>query len=70
MLGQRDTPRGPEWMLASESVALDSLSFKFVRDIGPGEAVFNEMNALKQQTKDLVGKLLANLVKKASKRKA
>jgi amidophosphoribosyltransferase len=40
VLGQRDTPRGPEWMLASESVALDSLSFKFVRDIGPGEAVF------------------------------
>src|SRR5882757_7506238 len=40
VLGQRDTPRGPEWMLASESVALDALSFKFVRDIGPGEAVF------------------------------
>jgi amidophosphoribosyltransferase len=40
VLGQRDTPRGPEWMLASESVALDMLSFRFVRDIGPGEAVF------------------------------
>jgi amidophosphoribosyltransferase len=40
VLGQRDTPKGPEWMLASESVALDMLSFKFVRDIGPGEAVF------------------------------
>src|SRR3979409_286998 len=40
VLGQRDTPRGPEWMLASESVALDSLLFKFVRDIAPGEAVF------------------------------
>jgi amidophosphoribosyltransferase len=40
VLGHRDTPRGPEWMLASESVALDMLSFKFVRDIGPGEAVF------------------------------
>ncbi|HUN27000.1 MAG TPA: amidophosphoribosyltransferase [Steroidobacteraceae bacterium] len=40
VLGQRDTPRGPEWMLASESVALDMLSFHFVRDIGPGEAVF------------------------------
>src|ERR1700731_388890 len=40
VLGQRDTPRGPEWMLASESVALDSLSFKFVRDVAPGEAVF------------------------------
>ncbi|HUN75027.1 MAG TPA: amidophosphoribosyltransferase [Steroidobacteraceae bacterium] len=40
VLGQRDTPRGPEWMLASESVALDMLSFRLVRDIGPGEAIF------------------------------
>ncbi|HKT72838.1 MAG TPA: amidophosphoribosyltransferase [Steroidobacteraceae bacterium] len=40
ILGQRDTPRGPEWMLASESVALDMASFKIVRDVGPGEAVF------------------------------
>src|SRR6202012_5475578 len=40
VLGRRDTPRGPEWMLASESVALDSLSFRLVRDIAPGEAVF------------------------------
>ena len=40
VLGHRETSRGPEWMLASESVALDALSFKFVRDIGPGEAVF------------------------------
>jgi amidophosphoribosyltransferase len=39
-LGRRDTNKGPEWMLASESVALTALSFKFVRDIGPGEAVF------------------------------
>jgi amidophosphoribosyltransferase len=40
VLGQRDTPRGPEWMLASESVALDILSFRLIRDVGPGEAVF------------------------------
>ena len=40
VLGHRETSRGPEWMLASESVALDAMSFKFVRDIGPGEAVF------------------------------
>jgi len=39
-LGRRDTNKGPEWMLASESVALTALSFKFIRDIGPGEAVF------------------------------
>jgi len=40
VLGRRDTPKGPEWMLASESVALDILSFHLVRDIAPGEAVF------------------------------
>jgi amidophosphoribosyltransferase len=39
-LGRRDTPRGPEWMLASESVALAALGFKFERDIGAGEGVF------------------------------
>src|SRR4051795_242661 len=40
VLGQRDTPRGPEWMLASESVALDMLGFKLVRDVAPGEVVY------------------------------
>ncbi len=40
VLGQRDTPKGTEWMLASESVALDMLGFKLVRDVGPGEVVF------------------------------
>jgi amidophosphoribosyltransferase len=40
VLGRRDTAKGAEWMLASESVALDMLSFHFVRDIAPGEAVF------------------------------
>ena len=40
VLGRRDTPRGTEWMLASESVALAALAFKFERDIGPGEGVF------------------------------
>src|ERR1700678_815442 len=40
VLGQRRTPRGTEWMLASESVALDMLGFDMVRDVAPGEAVF------------------------------
>ena len=40
VIGSRETPKGPEWMLASESVALDMLGFKLVRDVAPGEAVF------------------------------
>jgi amidophosphoribosyltransferase len=40
VLGRRETPRGLEWMLASESVALDMLGFRLVRDVKPGEAVY------------------------------
>jgi amidophosphoribosyltransferase len=40
VLGSRRTARGTEYMLASESVALDMLSFELLRDVAPGEAVF------------------------------
>jgi amidophosphoribosyltransferase len=40
VIGKRDTNKGTEWMLASESVALDMLGFELVRDVAPGEAVF------------------------------
>ncbi|HLF10736.1 MAG TPA: amidophosphoribosyltransferase [Gammaproteobacteria bacterium] len=40
VLGIRETPKGVERMVASESVALDALGFELERDLLPGEAVF------------------------------
>jgi amidophosphoribosyltransferase len=39
VFGARDTDQGKEFMVASESVALDGLGFKLERDIAPGECV-------------------------------
>jgi amidophosphoribosyltransferase len=39
VFGERVTEKGPEMMVASESVALDTLDFDLVRDVQPGEAV-------------------------------
>ena len=40
VLGKRTTLTGDEYMVASESVALDAVGFKFIRDIAPGEAIY------------------------------
>lgn len=40
VFGKRETPTGTDYIIASESVALNILGFKLIRDIAPGEAVF------------------------------
>jgi amidophosphoribosyltransferase len=42
--GRRETDQGTEHIVASESVAMDVLGFEFVRDVGPGEAVFIDLH--------------------------
>ncbi len=39
VVGRNDTAEGSEWMVASESVAVDVLGFKLLRDVAPGEAI-------------------------------
>ena len=41
--GSRNTEKGPEHIVASESVALDVLAYDIVRDVAPGEAIFIDM---------------------------
>jgi amidophosphoribosyltransferase len=37
--GERDTPAGKDYIIASETVAVDVLEFKVIRDLAPGEAI-------------------------------
>ena len=43
IIGRNTTPEGNEYLVASESVALDTLGFRILRDVMPGEAVLIDM---------------------------
>jgi len=40
VIGSNETESGTEYIVASESVAVDALGFRLLRDVAPGEAVF------------------------------
>ena len=42
--GKRETTKGCEYMLASESVALQASGFELVADLQPGEAIYIDIN--------------------------
>ncbi|MBY0266847.1 MAG: amidophosphoribosyltransferase [Burkholderiales bacterium] len=44
VFGKAETPNGREYLVASESVALDGMGFKLVRDVAPGEAIFIDLD--------------------------
>ena len=51
VIGKMETEKGAEYIVASESVALDVLGFTLMRDVEPGEAIFIDMegNLFSQQ---------------------
>lgn len=56
VMGKRSTDEGDDYMVASESVALDVLQFGILRDVQPGETVFIENNGV-LHSKEYAGKI-------------
>lgn len=44
VIGIKETEAGPEYVVASESVAVDVLGFRLLRDVEPGEAIFIDLD--------------------------
>lgn len=44
-IGRMDTGEGKsQWMVTSESVAIEGIGYEFVRDVAPGEAIFIDLD--------------------------
>jgi phosphoribosylformylglycinamidine synthase len=66
-IGFNDTENGPEYLVASESVALEGLGFGGVRDVRAGKVIELDLAeadpaTAKQAAEDMARKLLANTV--------
>jgi amidophosphoribosyltransferase len=57
--GQRETDRGTEYMVASESVALNTLGFTLISDLAPGEAIFVSVDGTLYKHQCAVASLLS-----------
>jgi amidophosphoribosyltransferase len=57
VIGYNETPSGIEYMVSSESVAVEALGFRMLRDVAPGEAVFidEDGNFFSQQCAEKTG---------------
>jgi amidophosphoribosyltransferase len=44
VIGRNETPAGMEYLVSSESVAIDTLGFKILRDVEPGEAILIDVH--------------------------